>query len=104
MNYDNLKQTHTWITEVPERWEEVEKILEEIVAKSFPHLITTIKPREPCYVGPPKMDRSWWRIPTICGPLEKEIGKPLQYSCPENPMNNMQRQKDMTTEDEPPGQ
>ena len=73
------------------------------MAKSFPHLITTIKPHEPCYVGPSKMDRSWWRIPTICGPLEKEIGKPLQYSCPENPMNNMKRQKDMTTEDEPLG-
>ena len=28
-------------------------------------------------------------------------GKPLQYSCPENPMNSMKRQKDMTPEDEP---
>ena len=32
-------------------------------------------------------------------------GKPLQYSCLENPMNSMKRQKDMTREDEtPPGQ
>ena len=31
-------------------------------------------------------------------------GKPLQYSCLENPMNSMKRQKDMTLEDEPPGQ
>ena len=34
-------------------------------------------------------------------------GKPLQYSCLENPMNSMQRWKDMTLEDEhthPPGQ
>ena len=28
-------------------------------------------------------------------------GKPLQYSCLENPMNSMKRQKDMTLEDEP---
>ena len=29
-------------------------------------------------------------------------GKPVQYSCPKNPMNSMERQKDMTLEDEPP--
>ena len=29
-------------------------------------------------------------------------GKPLQYSCCENPMNSMKRQKDMTLQDEPP--
>ena len=29
-------------------------------------------------------------------------GKPLQYSCLENPMNNMKRQKDMTEKDELP--
>ena len=29
-------------------------------------------------------------------------GKPLQYSCLENPMNNMNRQKDMTLKDEHP--
>ena len=28
--------------------------------------------------------------------------KPLQYSCQENPMNNMKRQKDMTLENENP--
>ena len=27
-------------------------------------------------------------------------GKPLQYSCLENPMNSMKRQKDMTMKDE----
>ena len=27
-------------------------------------------------------------------------GKPLQYSCPENPMNSMKRQKDRTLKDE----
>ena len=27
-------------------------------------------------------------------------GKPLQYSCQENPMNSMKRHKDLTPEDE----
>ena len=35
---------------------------------------------------------------------EGENGKSIQYSCYENPMNSMKRQKDMTLEDEPPGQ
>ena len=26
---------------------------------------------EPCHVGSPKMDGSWWRVPTKHGPLEK---------------------------------
>ena len=30
------------------------------------------------------------------------IGKPLQYSCLENPMNSMKRQKGMTLKDELP--
>ena len=29
-------------------------------------------------------------------------GKPLQYSCLENPINSMKRQKDMTLKDEVP--
>ena len=29
-------------------------------------------------------------------------GKPLQYSCRENPINSMKRQKDLTLEDETP--
>ena len=32
----------------------------------------------------------------------EENGKPLQYSCLENPMNSMQRQKDRTLKDELP--
>ena len=32
---------------------------------------------------------------------ERGNGKPLQYSCLQNPMNSMKRQKDMTPEDEP---
>ena len=31
---------------------------------------------------------------------EEGNGKPLQYSCFENPMNSMKRQKDMTLKDE----
>ena len=46
------------------------------------------------------MDGSWWRILTKCGPLEK--GMALQYSCLENPMNSMKRQKDRTLKDELP--
>ena len=26
---------------------------------------------EPCCLGPPKMDESWWRVLTKCGPLDK---------------------------------
>ena len=36
------------------------------------------------------------------GPQEKGMAKTLQYSCLENPMNNMKRQKDRTLKDEPP--
>ena len=34
--------------------------------------------------------------------IEEGNGKPLQYSCLENPMNSMKRQKDMTMNDELP--
>ena len=40
------------------------------------------------------MDWTWWRNLAKCGSLEKGNGKPLQYSCFENPMNNMISQKD----------
>ena len=33
----------------------------------------------------------------------EENGKPIQYSCLENPMNSMKRQKDRTLKDEFPG-
>ena len=32
--------------------------------------------------------------------IEEGNGKPLQYSCLENPMNSMKRQKDRTLKDE----
>ena len=41
------------------------------------------------------MDGSLCRGLTECGPLEKGMAKRLQYSCLENPMNSMKRQKDM---------
>ena len=47
------------------------------------------------------MDGSWWRGRTECGPLEKGMAS-LQYSCLENPINSMKRQKDMTLKDELP--
>ena len=34
------------------------------------------------------------------GSTEEGNGKPLQYSCLENPMNSMKRQKDRTLKDE----
>ena len=39
-----------------------------------------------------------------CGPWSTGEGdiKPLQYSCLENPMNSMKRQKDRTQKDELP--
>ena len=35
--------------------------------------------------------------------IEEGNGKPLQYSCLENPMNSMKRQKDRTLKEELPG-
>ena len=34
--------------------------------------------------------------------IGRENGKPLQYSCCENPINSMKRKKDMTLKDELP--
>ena len=54
----------------------------------------------PFRVGPPKMvmvessDKTW--------SARKGNGKPLQYSCLENPVNSMKRQKDRTLKDELP--
>ena len=46
------------------------------------------------------MDRSLWTVLPKCGPLEK--GMANQYSCLEDPMNSMKRQKDRTLKDELP--
>ena len=45
-------------------------------------------------VGQPQMGGSWWRDLTECGPLEKGMANPLQYSFLENPMNSIKRQND----------
>ena len=47
------------------------------------------------------MDGSWWRVDKMWSTREGN-GKPLQYSCLENPMNSMKRQKDRTLKDELP--
>ena len=38
-----------------------------------PQLCLTQWNYEPCHVGPPKTDGSWWRVLTKCGPLEKRL-------------------------------
>ena len=51
------------------------------------------------------MDGSWWRGLTECGPLDHILegnGKPLQYSCLENPMNSMKKQNDRILKEELP--
>ena len=45
------------------------------------------------------MDGSWWRVLTKHGPTGEGNGEPLQYSCLENPMKNMIRQKCLTLKD-----
>ena len=47
------------------------------------------------------MDGSVESSDKMCSTGE-ENGKPLQYSCLENPMNSMKRQKDRTLKDELP--
>ena len=48
------------------------------------------------------MDRSWWKVLTKTRSTGERNGKPLQYSCLENPMNSMKRQKDRILKDELP--
>ena len=47
------------------------------------------------------MDRSWWRGLTECGHWRREW-QTTSYSCLENPMNSMKRQKDKTLKNELP--
>ena len=54
-----------------------------------------------CLVGPPKTEGSQLRVHKMWYTGGRN-GKPLQYSCHENPMNSMKSQKDMTLEDESP--
>ena len=52
-------------------------------------------------VGPPKMDRSWWRILTKHGPLEKGMANHFSILAL-SPMNCMKREKTVKLKDEPP--
>ena len=61
-------------------------------------------------VGPPKTDGSWvrwersgsWERSDRTWSTGEGNSKPLQYSCLDNPMNCMKRQKDRTLKDELP--
>ena len=48
------------------------------------------------------MGGSWWRGLTECGLTGERNGKPLQYSCLENPMNSMKRRSDRILKEELP--
>ena len=48
------------------------------------------------------MGRSWWRDLTRMWSTGEGNGKPLQYSCLENPMNSMKRQNDRILKEELP--
>ena len=49
------------------------------------------------------MDRSWWRVLTKHGPLEKGMANHFSIlALRTNPMNSMKRQKDRTLKDELP--
>ena len=48
------------------------------------------------------MDGSWWRVLTKTWSTGEGNGKPLQYSCLENPMNSMKRQNDRIVKEELP--
>ena len=48
------------------------------------------------------MAGSWWSVLKKMWSTREGNGKLLQYSCTENPMNTMKRQKDRTLKDELP--
>ena len=48
------------------------------------------------------MEGSWWRSLNKTWSTGEDNGKPLQYSCLENPMHSMKKQKDRTLKDELP--
>ena len=49
--------------------------------------------------GPPKTDGAQWRVLTKTWSTGEGNGKAHHYSCFENLMNSMKRQKDMTLKD-----
>ena len=76
--------------------------------RKLTQLITRIQPGliqwnyEPCYVGPPKMDESWWKVLTKRGPLEKGMAKHFGILALRTPWTAWKRQKDRTLKDELP--
>ena len=66
------------------------------------HGLVQVSETESLLVGPPKLDRSWWRVLIKTWSTGEGNVKPLQSSCLENPMNSVKRQKDMTLKDEFP--
>ena len=61
--------------------------------QNFPQFIVIHTVKAFCIVNEAEMsDRIW--------STGEENGKPLQYSCLENPMNSMKQQKDRTMKDE----
>ena len=60
----------------------------------------TQKCHEPCHAGPPKMERSWWRVLTKYGPLRREWQTTLVFLPQEIPQ--YEKAKKNTLEDEPP--
>ena len=56
---------------------------------------------EPCHAGPLKTDRSWWRVLTKHGPLEKEMANHFSILTLRTP-RTVWRQKDRTLRDELP--
>ena len=53
-------------------------------------------------MGPPKMDWSWWRGLTECGPLEKGMANHFSILALRTPMNSMKRQNDRIPKEELP--
>ena len=49
---------------------------------------------EPCHVGPPKMDGSWWRVLGKLGPLEEGMVNPFSILALRTPWTVMKRQND----------
>ena len=67
------------------------------------HSLVELSETKPCHVGHPK-----WPHVVMVGKSDRMWstgegnGKPLQYSCLENPMNSMKRQKERTLKEELP--
>ena len=57
---------------------------------------------EQCRVGPPKMDRSWWRVLTKCGPLENGMEDHFSIFALRTPWAVWKGKKERTLKNELP--